>query len=125
MAERKTGAGSHLGGVLERAPQPRPEPITGEPEPSPVEAGPKGRGAASASKSSRAPTARTAKRIKGRTLYLADDLWERLIVQAHRRDVTISDYASLLLDRHVPDHRNVRAGASIALSDPADDQDAA
>jgi hypothetical protein len=110
--------------VLERAPQPRPEPAI-EPDASPVEAGSKGRGAASPSKPSRAPAARPAKRIKGRTVYIADDLWERIIVQSHRRDVTISDYICLLLDRHVPDHRVVRSGPSVALSDPADDQDAA
>ncbi len=124
MAERKTGAGSHLGGVLERGPQQRPEPAA-EPDASPVEAGSKSRGAASASKPSRVPAAKTTKRVKGRTVYIADDLWERIIVQAHRRDVTISDYICLLLERHVPDHRVVRSGPAISLAEPTDDQDAA
>jgi hypothetical protein len=42
----------------------------------------------------------------GRTIYLHDDLFERILVQAHRRDKNISDYVSWLLDRHVPDHRS-------------------
>jgi hypothetical protein len=46
------------------------------------------------------------KRIKGRTIYLHDDLFERVWVAAHRRDKNISDYVSWLLDRHVPDHRH-------------------
>lgn len=65
-------------------------------------------------KPTRAPAVRTAKKIKGRTVYLPDDLFERIIVQAHRKDVTISDYIAALLDRHVPDHRRIGAGASSA-----------
>jgi len=119
MAEpRKTGAGSLLGSVLERAPQLRPE-TADEPDGA-AEPAPKGRGTASAAKTSRAPAARTAKRIKGRTVYIADDLFERIIVQAHRRDVTISDYVCLLLDRHVPDHRVVRSGPSASAADQGD-----
>ena len=53
--------------------------------------------------------ARAAKRIKGRTIYLHDDLFERIIVQAHRRGRTISEYVAAVLDRQVPDHRVVRA----------------
>ena len=110
-----------LSGVLERASQPRIEPPA-DPEPAEILA--KGRGASSAPKPSRAPAARTAKRIKGRTIYIPDDLWERIIVQAHRRDVTISEYACLLLDRHVPDHR--RVGQSPASSaEQGGDADAA
>ena len=56
--------------------------------------------------------ARAAKRIKGRTIYLPDDLFERIIVQAHRRNLTISDYVAGILARQVPDHRVVRAEAS-------------
>jgi hypothetical protein len=123
MAERKTGAGSHLSGVLERSQQPKPEP-SAEPNTSPVEAGPRGRGAV-ASKASRAPVARTAKRIKGRTVYLPDDLFERIIVQAHRKDLTISDYIAALLDRHVPDHRRIGAGASATGQTDSGDSDAA
>jgi hypothetical protein len=115
MAEpKKTGAGSHLAGVLEQRPQPRVEsPV--DPDPSPIEPTSKGRGVAGSSKPSRVPTARTAKKIKGRTVYIPDDLFERIIVQAHRRDLTISDYVVLLLDRHVPDHR--RIGPASASTD--------
>ena len=128
MADRKTGAGSYLGGVLERAPQPKPAPAF-EPEAGTGEAAPKGRGAAPAPKPSRAPASRAAKRIKGRTVYLPDDLFERILVQAHRRDLTISDYIAMLLERHVPDHRVVRAGPVVASAEAeaetANDQDAA
>jgi hypothetical protein len=44
-------------------------------------------------------------KVKGRTIYLDDDLFERIIVQAHRRGETISEYVSALLGREVPDHR--------------------
>lgn len=94
--------------MLERAPQPRPEPAE-EPEAQAQDAGPKGRGAA---RPKPAAPARAAKRIKGRTVYIPDDLFERILVQAHRRDLTISDYVTMLLDRHVPDHRVVRAGSA-------------
>jgi hypothetical protein len=65
----------------------------------------KGRGA------SRAPSRKAgpAKKPKGRTVYLSDDLFERIIVQAHRRDKTISEYVSMILERQVPDHRTIRA----------------
>jgi hypothetical protein len=111
-----------LSGVLERAQPPKPEPAA---EVESAEPSPRGRAVAQAPKASRAPAARTAKRVKGRTIYLSDDLFERIIVQAHRRDVTISDYVALLLERHVPDHRVVRSGPSIASVEPADDQDVA
>jgi hypothetical protein len=115
--------------VLERAPQPKTEPTKTEPaaesEAVPQDAGPKGRGAAPLPKTRQAPPARAAKRIKGRTVYIADDLFERIIVQAHRRDVTISDYICLLLDRHVPDHRVVRSGATSAAASDQAESDAA
>ena len=119
MAERKTGAGMQLGGVLERAAQPKPEPLeVEEADPSPA----KGRGVAPPAPKA-AKSARASKRVKGRTVYLPDDLFERIIVKAHRRDVTISDYIAGLLDRHVPDHRVIRSGGS-AQAD-AGDSDAA
>ena len=109
-SERKTGAGSYLGGVLERAPQPRaekPEPPD-ETDASAQDAGPKGK-PSTASKPRPAPPARTLKRIKGRTVYLPDDLFERIIVQAHRKNRTISEYVVGILERQVPDHRVIRA----------------
>jgi hypothetical protein len=128
-AERKTGAGSYLSGVLERAPQPKAEPPRAEPVAEPdlaaQDVSPKGRGGAPAPKARQTPPARAAKRIKGRTVYIADDLFERIIVQAHRRDVTISDYICLLLDRHVPDHRVVRSGSSSSAANDQAEPDAA
>jgi hypothetical protein len=70
----------------------------------------KGRGSA-ARKAARTTDARAARRIKGRTIYLPDDLFERILVQAHRRNRTISEYVAGILDRQVPDHRVVRADA--------------
>ena len=55
-----------------------------------------------------AADARAAKRIKGRTIYLPDDLFERILVQAHRRDRTISEYVAGILERQVPDYRTAR-----------------
>jgi hypothetical protein len=106
-----------LGGVLERAPQPRTDSPSDVDD---VEATPaKGKGAAPSSRAIRA--ARTSKRVKGRTVYLPDDLFERIIVHAHRKDVTISHYIEALLERHVPDHRVVRATTvGPAQFDPGD-----
>jgi hypothetical protein len=64
-----------------------------------------------ARKAARTPDARAAKRIKGRTIYLPDYLFKRILVQAHRRNRTISEYVAGILDRQVPDHRVVRANA--------------
>jgi hypothetical protein len=54
--------------------------------------------------------ARAAKRIKGRTIYVSDDLFERILVQVHRRNRTISEYVTAILDRQAPDHRVIRSG---------------
>jgi macrodomain Ter protein organizer (MatP/YcbG family) len=43
-------------------------------------------------------------KVRGRTIYLDDVLFERIMVAAHRRDRTISEFVSGLLDRHVPNH---------------------
>ena len=118
MAERKTGAGPRLSGVLERSTPPSGPPATdpegfepGVPpvEPDDVEPSPAARGRGATPKKSRAGDARAAKRIRGRTIYLPDDLFERILVQAHRRDRTISEYVTAILERQVPDHRIVRA----------------
>ena len=58
------------------------------------------------------PAGKAAKKPKGRTVYLSDDLFERIIVQAHRRDKTISEYVSMILERQVPDHRTIRADST-------------
>src|SRR5262249_22894977 len=83
-----------------------------QPSPADEPAGPEpaaARGRGVAPRRSRAADARAARRIKGRTVYIPDDLFERIIVQAHRRDKTISEYVVAILDRQVPDHRVIRA----------------
>jgi hypothetical protein len=118
--ERRSGAGSRLSGVLAlgtppSAPTAEPEeldPTTqpvepAEPEPEPEPAAP-ARGRAVAPKRAKAAESLAAKGFKGRTVYMPDDLFERLLVQAHRRDKTISEYVVLVLERGVPDHRAPR-----------------
>lgn len=76
-----------------------------------VEPEPTGKGRGVRADRKAPPPARAARKIKGRTIYLADDLFERILVQAHRRDRTISEYVAMILERQVPDHRTVvRAG---------------
>ena len=104
--EKRNGAGSRLSGLLERSTRPddveEQEPA-GEP-PRARRPSRAGRGVARKTK----PEGRPAK-VKGRTIYLHDDLYERVIVQAHRGGRTISEYVSAILERQVPDHRVVRA----------------
>jgi hypothetical protein len=106
MAERKSGAGARLSGVLERSTPTlhSSTPDADEPEQA-VEAG-QGQGKAGGPKKPKSPA--TVKRT-GRTIYLGDDLFERIIVQAHRRGRTISEYVAGILERQVPDHRVIRA----------------
>jgi hypothetical protein len=114
MVERRTGAGSRLSGVLERATPHNPvdrgesdveaQGVSGE-SPEPEAAPPKGKGGARRPK---AAEGRAARRVKGRTIYLPDDLFERILIQAHRRDKTISEYVTMVLERQVPDYRHAR-----------------
>lgn len=115
MAERRAGAGSRLSGVLERAtphdPVERDEPevdareaVDEATEPGASTA--KGKGGAG--RRPRAVEGRAARRAKGRTIYLPDDLFERILIQSHRRDKTISEYVTMVLERQVPDYRQVR-----------------
>ncbi len=113
-----------LSGVLERTPQPKLEPAA-ESEGPAQEVAPRGRGATPVARPSRAPAARTARRIKGRTVYLPEDLFERILVQAHRRDLTISDYIAGLLERHVPDHRRIVSGPAPAAVEAEDERETA
>ena len=76
------------------------------------------RGRGAVPRKAKTADARAAKRIKGRTIYIPDDLFERIIVQAHRRNRTISEYVVSILDRQVPDHRVIR-GAESSSADVA------
>jgi hypothetical protein len=116
MAERRSGAAPVRSGVLER-PTPHNSPVAIDPvrlealSADPTDAGPlpvvRGRGALSGEQ--QVGDSCTARRIRGRTIYLPDDLFERILVQAHRRDRTISEYVAGILERQVPDHRIARA----------------
>jgi hypothetical protein len=104
--------------VLERAPL---DPSTVEPEETEAptdaidsEPAAAARGRGGAPRKARSADTRTAKRIKGRTVYIPDDLFERIIVQAHRREKTISEYVVSILERQVPDHRVIRSADPLA-----------
>jgi hypothetical protein len=45
-----------------------------------------------------------ARRGKPHDVYMPDDLFERIMVQALRRDVPISEYLTAILEAAVPDH---------------------
>ncbi|MDB5348966.1 MAG: hypothetical protein JWN86_213 [Planctomycetota bacterium] len=81
-----------------------------------AEAG-RGRGVA---RKTREAEGRTAKKtsVKGRTIYLPETLFERIMVQAHRKGRTISEYVTGILERQVPDYRTARA-------DPGSEESAA
>jgi hypothetical protein len=99
----KNGAGGRLSGVLERPPLNSPqsdEPEALEQSAAPADEPDAGR--------SRGQTTRKPQKPRARTIYLTNDLFERIIVQAHRRDRTISEYVQGVLDRQVPDHRTIR-----------------
>jgi len=49
-----------------------------------------------------------AKKVKARTVYLPDDLFERVWIQAHRKGITISEYVTWALGRQVPGPRSMR-----------------
>jgi predicted DNA-binding protein len=51
-------------------------------------------------------------KTKGRTIYLPETLFERIMVQAHRKGRTISEYVTAILERQVPDYRTSRAEPS-------------
>ena len=117
MARRRSGANPVLSGVLER-PTPHSSPVAIGPEGLEGPVGRSGRrravrrrhGAGGRHRGDQqAGDGRTARRIRGRTIYLPDDLFERILVQAHRRDRTISEYVAGILERQVPDHRIARA----------------
>lgn len=87
-------------GVLERMTQPKPTIAEDTDQAAEVETS-KGRGAAR----SKPTPARKPAPVKGRTIYLPETLFERILIQSHRKGLTISDYVTSLLNRHVPDYR--------------------
>jgi hypothetical protein len=54
-------------------------------------------------KSRRAAANKKSKLGTGRTIHLQDDLFERIMVHAHRRGKNISEYVAWILERQVPD----------------------
>jgi hypothetical protein len=114
--ERKNGVGSLASGVLERL-TPRSVELADEGSadpPAEVETT-RGRGVARKSKASAGPSSR--QDVKGRTIYLPESLFERIMVQAHRKKRTISEYVAGILERQVPDYRT--AGRADAGDDAA------
>ena len=75
------------------------------------------RGRGVARKSKAAPSSSTRQDVKGRTIYLPESLFERIMVQAHRKKRTISEYVAGILERQVPDYRT--AGRAEASDDAA------
>ena len=57
------------------------------------------------------PSIQSAVKVKARTMYLPEILFERIMVQAHRKARTISEYVTAILERQVPDYRTSRADA--------------
>jgi hypothetical protein len=51
----------------------------------------------------RGTVAKKSKLGAGRTIHLQDDLFERIMVHAHRRGKNISEYVAWILERQVPD----------------------
>lgn len=93
--------------MLEKLAQPKPtivEVADHADEPEPV----KPRASRTRSASSKKSPA-----VKPRTIYLPENLFERIMVQAHRKGLTISDYVTNLLNRHVPDYRTASADSSV------------
>ena len=96
-AERRNGAGPRLSGILERG---RSTPLNHQ-----VEVEPDGPpdGESTATTKSRGAATKKSKLGAGRTIHLQDDLFERIIVHAHRRGKNISEYVAWILERQVPD----------------------
>ena len=112
MAERRSGAGPKLSGVLERstphnqqqlAGRHRPgrarSPGTGDPNDAELSATSRGRGRRRRSPGPSTPAPPSG---SGPDDLPTDDLFERILVQAHRRDRTISEYVAGILDARSP-----------------------
>ena len=103
---------SQKGGVEKLTPRESSEPIEAEfDQPAESESG-RTRGTSKKLRADGAGGRKVA--TSGHTIYIPDALFERIMVQAHRKKKTISEYVSLILDRQVPDYRTTRAGAEDA-----------
>jgi hypothetical protein len=97
-ADRRNGAGPRLSGILERGRSTPPSHQAAEVEPDgPLE------GESTATTKGRGAAAKKSKLGPGRTIHLQDDLFERIMVHAHRRGKNISEYVAWILERQVPD----------------------
>lgn len=95
---------------MERPTPPEPEPgdelgeiMPGDDQPDPEPATSKGRG----SKAGRTGKVK-GKKIKARTFYIPDDLFELVWIRAHRREQTLSEYVTMVLGREVRGTRGSR-----------------
>jgi hypothetical protein len=96
-AERRNGAGPRLSGILDRGRSTTPN-HQAEVEPD----GPPD-GESTATTKGRGAATKKSKLGPGRTIHLQDDLFERIMVHAHRRGKNISEYVAWILERQVPD----------------------
>lgn len=99
-----------MSGVLERSATP-PRPVEVEEADAPTVEVAEADAAGGRSRARKAAAKPGTRKPKARTVYLDDNLFERVLVQAHRRGRTISEYVSSVLERQVPDHRVVRPDA--------------
>jgi hypothetical protein len=97
-AERGNRAGPRLSGILERDRSAPPNHHQAE-----VESDGPPDGESTATTKGRGAVVRKSKLGPGRTIHLQDDLFERILVHAHRRGKNISEYVAGILERQVPD----------------------
>jgi hypothetical protein len=114
MSDRRNGAGSKLTGLLEKSAQPEQADEPGETESKTShEVIDRGRGETpKKSKAMLAAEARAARKKEGRTIYIGDELYERITLWAGRKDKTISEYVVAILARQVPELPSGKGRAS-------------
>jgi hypothetical protein len=102
--------------MMERPTPPEPEPgdelveITpGDDQPEPELASSKGRG----SKAGRTGKVK-GKKIKARTFYIPDDLFELVWIRAHRKEKTLSEFVVSVLEKEVRGTRGSRDADDVA-----------
>lgn len=103
-----------MAGVLERAQPPDPEPgpelvESASGDDLDVDASPsKGRGVSA--RGGRPGKVKAGGKVKPHAFYLPESLFERILVAAHRREKTLSEYVANILDKQVPAYRATRDG---------------